>query len=150
MLLHVPVSAGELLDKLAILEIKAARIRDPRKLANVHRELEALRAAWQAAPARDADLGDLLAELRAVNEALWDIEDAIRARERAQAFDEEFIRLARSVYLTNDRRAAIKRALNERLGSTLVEEKSYEPPGHGVPTQRDHGGIRTGSRGRSG
>jgi hypothetical protein len=127
MSLRVEVSAGELLDKLTILEIKAARIDDPAKRANVERELQVLRAAWAAAPESRVDIAEPLARLKGVNEALWDIEDDIRRKERRQEFDAEFIRLARAVYHTNDRRAAIKRELNDRLGSALVEEKSYAP-----------------------
>jgi hypothetical protein len=139
--LNVPISPGEFLDKVAILEIKSERITDAAKLANVRRELEQLRATWAASPlagresARPAthagtappgpDVADLIAELKTVNEALWDIEDQIRAREAARRFDEEFVELARSIYRTNDRRAAIKRELNLVLGSDLLEEKSY-------------------------
>jgi len=119
---NVPVSWGELLDKLTILQIKQARLTDPAALANVRREHDALAAL--AAPAMAAVLADLAA-LRAVNEALWDIEDAIRAEEAAGRFDADFIGLARSVYRRNDERAALKRRINDRLGSELVEEKSY-------------------------
>ena len=121
----VPVSFGELLDKIAILQIKSGRIRDPAKLANVRRELEALNATWDAHPASKTDIDDLLAALRRVNEALWDIEDDIRDKERAREFDDEFIRLARAVYVTNDERARVKKEINLRLGSAYVEEKSY-------------------------
>ncbi len=121
----IEVSAGELLDKLAILEIKSERITDAGKLFNVRRELDVLREAWAASAYAGADIGSECAELKAVNEALWDIEDRIREKERAKSFDAEFIELARSVYLTNDRRAAVKRLLNDKLGSALVEEKSY-------------------------
>lgn len=121
----IEVSAGELLDKVAILEIKAERIADASKLANVHRELDVLRAAWAASAYAGADIAAECAELKSVNEALWDIEDRIREKERARTFDTEFIELARAVYLTNDRRAAVKRVLNDKLGSALVEEKSY-------------------------
>ncbi len=123
--IKVPISPGELLDKITILRIKSRRMTDPRKLANVRAELEALEATWKSsAYARvdvDADVGALLA----VNERLWTIEDDIRDKERDKAFDEEFVRLARAVYIKNDERAAIKRRLNIKLGSTLVEEKSY-------------------------
>jgi hypothetical protein len=121
------VSWGELLDKISILEIKLARIGDPAKLRNVGDELSALETARDAQPWwRDRPgVEGLTAELKAVNEALWDIEDAIRERERERDFGPRFVELARSVYLTNDRRAALKRSLNEALGSGLVEEKSY-------------------------
>jgi uncharacterized protein YukE len=121
----VPVSFGELLDKIAILQIKSGRIADPAKLANVRRELDALNATWRAHPASQVDIGDLLDALRKVNEALWDIEDDIRGKERAREFDQEFIRLARAVYVTNDERARVKKEINLRLGSAYVEEKSY-------------------------
>ncbi|MFO7338476.1 MAG: DUF6165 family protein [Lysobacteraceae bacterium] len=122
----VPVSFGELLDKIAILQIKSERIRDPEKLANVRKELEALERTWMAHPAAARDIAGLRAELKAVNERLWVIEDEIRLKEKAQEFDEEFIRLARSVYFENDERARIKKAINLALGSAYVEEKSYQ------------------------
>ncbi len=122
-----PVSWGELIDKITILEIKAARIEDAAKLVNVKRELDALSAIRDDALPEGADIHAPTAELRAVNEKLWDIEDDIREKERAQDFGAEFIELARAVYRTNDRRAALKRQINEALGSELVEEKSYKP-----------------------
>lgn len=122
----VPVSYGELIDKISILEIKRERIGDAGKRANVERELQALRATWQANPAAQGpSIEDLWAALRDVNGRLWDIEDQIRDKEREQAFDAGFIELARAVYFTNDQRSRLKRDLNERLGSELVEEKSY-------------------------
>lgn len=121
----VPVSHGELIDKITILEIKGERMADAGKLANVRRELDLLNATWAANPASAIDITTERAGLRAVNEALWDIEDRIRLKEKAKAFDDEFIELARSVYFRNDERAALKRAINEKLGSSLVEEKSY-------------------------
>ena len=124
--ISVPVSFGELLDKMAILEIKAERITDPSKLANVKRELAALDATWAAHPASRQDLSDLRAALKAVNARLWVIEDEIRAQEKAQSFGAEFVRLARAVYFENDERARVKREINIRLGSALVEEKSYQ------------------------
>lgn len=126
MRLSVQTSPGEFLDKLTILEIKSERIADGGKLANVRRELELLKATWAAAAPAGTDLSALTAGLKAVNEALWDIEDAIRLKEASQAFDGEFVELARSVYRTNDRRAAIKREINLALGSDLLEEKSYQ------------------------
>jgi hypothetical protein len=125
MLLNVQTSPGEFLDKLTILEIKAARITDPGKLANVQRELELLRATWAASPLAARDVSALVAGLRAANEALWEVEDRLRACEAERRFDAEFVELARTVYHTNDRRAAIKRQLNVLLGSELLEEKSY-------------------------
>ncbi|MDR2013760.1 MAG: DUF6165 family protein [Rhodanobacter sp.] len=124
--LSVPVSCGELIDKITILEIKSERIGDPAKRANVRTELDLLNATWTSAAASHTDISGEWARLRAVNEALWDIEDRIRLKEKARAFDAEFIELARSVYFRNDERAAIKREINEKLGSALVEEKSYQ------------------------
>src|SRR5688572_27126684 len=124
--LLVPVSYGELLDKIAILQIKSERMSDPVKLANVRNELSALEKTWMAHPAAGGDVGKLRADLKAVNERLWDIEDEIRVKERAQAFDEEFVRLARRVYFENDERARLKKDINLALGSAYVEEKSYE------------------------
>ena len=124
--LLVPVSYGELLDKIAILQIKSERMSDPAKLANVRNELSALEKTWMAHPAAGGDVAELRAQLKAVNERLWAIEDDIRMKERAQAFDEEFIRLARAVYFENDERARIKKDINLALGSAYVEEKSYQ------------------------
>ena len=121
----VPVSFGELLDKIAILQIKSERMSDPAKLANVRNELSALEKTWLAHPAAGGDVAELRAQLKEVNERLWEIEDDIRMKERAQAFDDEFVRLARAVYLENDDRARIKREINQNLGSAYVEEKSY-------------------------
>jgi uncharacterized protein YukE len=126
----VPVSYGELLDKIAILQIKSERMGNPAKLANVRRELSALEKTWMAHPGAAGESVDTLArlraELKAVNERLWEIEDDIRRKEKAQAFDDEFIRLARAVYFENDTRARIKKEINTTLGSAYVEEKSYE------------------------
>jgi len=121
----VPVSFGELLDKMAILEIKRERIRDAAKLANVQRELEALNRSWAEHPAAAIDISELKARLKAINGLLWDIEDDIRDKERAGEFDDEFVRLARAVYVTNDERARVKKDINLKLGSAYVEEKSY-------------------------
>jgi hypothetical protein len=122
----VPVSFGELLDKIAILQIKSERMTDPAKLANVRKELEALERTWMAHPAAGGDIVRLRADLKAVNERLWEIEDDIRNEERAQRFGDEFIRLARAVYFENDERARIKKDINVALGSAYVEEKSYQ------------------------
>jgi hypothetical protein len=124
--LNAPISPGEFLDKLTILEIKIERIADPGKLENVRRERDLLRAEWTASPLARVDVSAQVEELKQVNEALWEIEDAIRLKEAAHAFDAEFIELARAVYQTNDRRAAIKRAINVALSSDLIEEKSYK------------------------
>ena len=123
--LIVKTSPGEFLDKLTILEIKSERIRDQKKLENVERELAYLRIIWAESSLSKMDVSALLSKLKETNESLWEIEDQIRLKEAANQFDDEFIQLARSVYLTNDRRAAIKRALNITLGSELQEEKSY-------------------------
>jgi len=123
----VPVSPGELLDKITILRIKSARIADPAKLANVRIELEALEQIWRDSGAAAATPADDERALQKVNEALWDIEDLIRDKEAAQQFDARFTTLARSVYTTNDERAAIKKRINNALGSRIVEEKSYKP-----------------------
>ena len=122
----VPVSFGELLDKIAILQIKSERMTDPDKLANVRNELSALERTWMAHPAAVKDIARLRAELKAVNERLWVIEDDIRVKEKAQEFDAGFIALARSVYVENDERARIKKDINQALGSSYVEEKSYQ------------------------
>lgn len=120
----VPVSWGELIDKLTILEIKRARIACAAARANVEREHRALSAVARGARRR-AGMEALVARLAAINAALWDIEDAIRAEEAAGRFGAEFVRLARSVYRRNDERAVVKRHINDLLGSALVEEKSY-------------------------
>ena len=124
--LLVPISPGELLDKITILRIKSARMTDETKLRNVRVELDALEQTWResgaAVPAVAADE----AALQKVNEELWDIEDRIRDKERAGEFDAVFIELARSVYVTNDQRARFKKNINMTLGSRLVEEKSYQ------------------------
>jgi hypothetical protein len=118
---RVPVSWGELIDKITILEIKVERLRSPQAAANARRELGLL----QAELGPGSEVGALKDELAAVNRALWDIEDAIRAKEVAGAFDAEFIELARAVYRKNDERSRIKRAINERLQSEIIEEKQY-------------------------
>jgi hypothetical protein len=122
--LFVPVSPGELLDKISILEIKLARIADRAKHENVCRELAFL-VEVQSSLSQSPQLVSLAAELKSVNEALWDVEDAIRDCERRREFGAAFIELARSVYRHNDRRAALKRQINEWLGSRLIEEKAY-------------------------
>ena len=123
----IPVSPGELLDKITILRIKAARILDAAKLANVKLELALLEQAWNDAGGGAYDVSQHQHALQHVNEQLWDIEDRIREKEAKQTFDREFIELARAVYVSNDERAAIKRRINELLGSRILEEKSYKP-----------------------
>jgi hypothetical protein len=121
--MRIDVSIGELVDKVAILEIKLERIKDPEKLKNVQREYDALRKALdKAGISRDSGQ---FRELKGINLELWDIEDRIRAKERAKQFDAEFIRLARSVYFANDRRFEVKRSINLAARSPLVEEKEH-------------------------
>jgi chorismate mutase len=122
----VPISPGELLDKITILRIKAARMSDAAKVANVKHELALLEKTWTDSGAAAVNLGNEEANLTRVNEALWVIEDDIRDEEREHRFGEKFIALARAVYVTNDERAAIKRRINTLSGSSIVEEKSYK------------------------
>jgi hypothetical protein len=122
----VPVSPGELLDKITILRIKVARIQEAGKLANVKLELSLLEQTWRDAGCATAAVAQDERALQDVNERLWDIEDRIRDKEAKQTFDRDFIELARAVYVCNDERAAAKKRINLRLGSRLVEEKSYK------------------------
>lgn len=122
----VPVSPGEVLDKITILEIKSERIQDEEKLANVQRELALLKQTWAQSVDEDKVIRQLHDQLKEINEALWDIEDDIRDEERSKKFEERFIELARNVYFTNDRRSRVKKELNLHLGSAIVEEKSYQ------------------------
>lgn len=124
--IRVPVSPGEVLDKITILEIKSERMDDPQKVANVRVELKLLQDTWKEAIEDDEVISNLHAQLKEINEALWEIEDDIRDKERAREFDERFIELARAVYFTNDRRSEVKKKLNLHLGSEIVEEKSYQ------------------------
>jgi vacuolar-type H+-ATPase subunit I/STV1 len=123
----VPISPGELLDKITILRIKSARMTDETKLRNVRVELEALEQTWRDSGSAVPEVAADEAALQRVNEELWDIEDRIRDKERAKEFDAVFIELARAVYVTNDERARFKKNINVTLGSRLVEEKSYQP-----------------------
>lgn len=125
MTIQATISYGEFLDKLTILEIKNERITDKDKLTNIQNELASVKQLWKDCPASNIDISTELAALKAVNEKLWGIEDAIRDNERQQNFDQSFIDLARSVYFENDDRANIKREINLKLGSDFVEEKSY-------------------------
>jgi hypothetical protein len=122
-----PISAGELIDKITILRVKAQRIGDLAKEANVRKELALLEATALSHIPPSADIERLTAELMAVNAALWDVEDGKRDCERRQDFGPDFVALARRVYIENDQRAAIKRAINAAAGSDIVEEKSYKP-----------------------
>ena len=123
----VPISPGELLDKITILRIKSARMTDADKVRNVRLELDVLEKTWRDSGAALPEVAADEAALQRVNEALWDIEDKIRDKELVQQFDAEFIELARAVYVTNDERAAVKKRINVALGSRIVEEKSYKP-----------------------
>jgi hypothetical protein len=127
MSIKIDVSFGELLDKLTILEIKFERIDDEKKIANIKRELEVLTNTWITSGVDVASVDNERIELKHINESLWDIEDAIRRQEAANSFGTEFVSLARNVYKTNDKRSEVKRLVNEKLGSTLIEEKSYQP-----------------------
>jgi hypothetical protein len=126
--LRIPVSAGELLDKISILSIKETRISQEAKLANVRKELRLLQGVAEGLPLEESQLARWLTALREVNESLWEIEDEIRACEARREFEENFISLARAVYRKNDERSRIKREINEATGSEIVEEKSYVDP----------------------
>lgn len=126
MILSIPVSVGEIMDKITILEIKSERIAAAEKVANVITELDTLRPLVTHDALNTPTIKALVAELKDINEALWDIEDDIREKEYAQDFGDAFIALARAVYVTNDKRAEVKKQINLATGSTLVEEKSYE------------------------
>jgi len=124
--MQVPVSPGEVLDKITILEIKSERMSDPEKVANVCAELALLQETWGNNISDDETIRRLHAQLKEINEALWEIEDDIRDKERLREFDDRFIELARAVYVTNDRRSQVKKELNLHLGSEIIEEKSYQ------------------------
>jgi hypothetical protein len=121
----IQVSWGELIDKITILEIKEQRLLSKQSVANVHNELAALMSVADRTLAKRKDVAGLKKQLKSINETLWEIEDKIRAKEAAQSFDKEFIELARSVYMNNDRRGDLKRRINVLLNSTLGEEKQY-------------------------
>jgi len=122
----IPISPGELLDKITILEIKSEQISSPEKKANVDKELNMLNKVWNDAVVEDSEIKTIRAELKSINENLWNIEDDIRDEERENRFGERFIELARSVYVTNDLRADAKKRINLHLKSDIVEEKSYQ------------------------
>ncbi len=124
--ISIPISPGELLDKLTILEIKLERIKDKEKLTNVSYEYDSLKTIVQRDISQSSKLDTLYQELKLINGKLWDIEDDIRDCERDQDFSDTFVQLARSVYITNDKRASLKKDINTYLGSHLVEEKSYQ------------------------
>jgi hypothetical protein len=120
------ISYGELIDKITILKIKSERITDPEKLINILTELTSLLKTLVAHVSPHADITNLMQELKTVNEALWDVEDALRIKEKIKDFDDDFIQLARSVYITNDQRFVLKKKVDALLGSPISEEKSYE------------------------
>ena len=122
----IPISPGELWDKITILEIKSERITAAEKKANVDNELNMLNKVWADAVADDPEILSMRARLKSINETLWDIEDDIRDEEREKRFSDRFIELARSVYVTNDQRADVKKEINLHLKSDIVEEKSYQ------------------------
>lgn len=124
--INIEISIGEFFDKITILEIKQERIPDQEKLVNINKELDALNALLDGLPVSRTDVENEVNELKAINEKLWVIEDDIRDKESKKSFDQEFIELARAVYFTNDRRSDVKRAINLKLGSDFIEEKSYE------------------------
>ena len=121
----VQVSWGELIDKMTILEIKEQRLKSSNAVANVRRELATLASVVHDILLQRRDLASVKTQLRSINEALWDIEDKIRAKEAAKSFDQQFVELARSVYVNNDKRGDLKRQINALLDSELVEEKQY-------------------------
>ena len=126
MSIRIDVSVGEIMDKLTILDIKAEKIEDKDKLTNICKERDSLLPAIALPAYHTEKIQELRAELKQVNLRLWEIEDAIRLKEAEKCFDSEFIELARSVYFTNDRRAALKKKINMETGSKLMEEKSYQ------------------------
>ena len=123
--IKVELSVGELLDKISILRIKTERIADRSKLENINKELDALISLWENSIYSNSNLESEINNLKTINEELWDIEDKIRDKERNKIFDKGFIELARAVYITNDKRADIKRIINSKTRSELIEEKSY-------------------------
>lgn len=124
--INVEISIGEFFDKITILEIKQERIQQAEKLENINSELNALNTLLAQLPFSREDVAEEVSELKSINEKLWVIEDDIRDKEASKTFDREFIQLARSVYITNDRRSDVKRDINLKLGSSFIEEKSYE------------------------
>ncbi len=125
-LINTPISVGELLDKITILEIKSEKIKDAEKLKNINHELSLLTEIWSQGGFEGEAMEDLRRQLKKVNQTLWVIEDDIRLEEKCKSFGEKFIQLARSVYFENDTRAKVKKEINLLTGSELVEEKSYE------------------------
>ena len=126
MSINIEISIGEFWDKITILQIKADRIKDKNKLINITKELNQLVDHWKKSSHNEIEIDAELKKLRHINEQLWDIEDNIRDKELAQEFDDVFVELARSVYFINDKRAEVKKEINKKMGSSLVEEKSYK------------------------
>jgi len=126
MSINIEISIGEFWDKITILQIKADRIKDEDKLVNITKELNQLVDHWEKSSHNEIKINEELKKLRRFNEQLWEIEDDIRDKEQAQEFDNVFVELARSVYFTNDKRAEVKKEINKKMGSSLVEEKSYK------------------------
>jgi len=124
--INIPVSLGELLDKISILEIKNKKILDDTKLVNIKKELSGLRQVLESLNINLSEINDLYEELYNINLILWDIEDSIRILEKNESFDKEFIDFARRVYITNDKRFEVKNKINKTFNSKYVEEKSYE------------------------
>jgi len=122
---HIPISWGELFDKITILEIKLENLKEKNALKNVKTEFDHLFSIFDKGFSENTIANQLMADLKIVNQKLWNIEDMIRDKERSKIFDQEFIELARKVYFTNDERSRIKRNINEVFGSILIEEKSY-------------------------
>ena len=127
MLIHTPVSVGEVIDKLTILQIKSERIDDSDKLVNIRKEQSLLAEILEKDVLSSNELAELTNQLKRINEQLWEVEDRLRELERQQDFGQDFIADARAVYFTNDKRSRIKRKINELVGSDIVEEKSYRP-----------------------
>ena len=125
MSIKTDVSLGEFIDKMVILEIKESKITNAEKLQNVRKELESLRRVWDASGYNMGSIESEIIQLKNINETLWDIEDKIREKESLKVFDDEFIELARHVYISNDKRSKIKLKINEMLGSEFNEVKSY-------------------------
>lgn len=122
---QIPISWGELLDKITILQIKLENLTSKDALKNVERESKQLQTIFIQYCPETIEVKQLEAELKKINQQLWDIEDKIRDKERNKSFDDEFTQLARNVYITNDERSRVKRKINDIFGSELVEEKSY-------------------------
>lgn len=123
--IHAPVSLGELIDKITILQIKSEKIKETKKLENIIKELNYLKSTCESCDYKSNDLDNLSNELKNINSILWETEDKIRDKEKDKLFDQEFIELARLVYITNDKRAAVKFKINTLFNSQIVEEKSY-------------------------